>query len=263
MVWGFMKKYTIVSDGKKSVLNEINTLNGRRDISIVIPSYNEEGNIIPMIKGITKALKDKYSFEIIWVDDNSKDKTKEILSKAALKDKNIVTVFREGIKGIWSAQLDGVRISRGKAIVLMDADMSHPPEVIPKLVEYLPEYHFVSASRYIKGGDISGMPWHHHMSTWIFNRLIRFLMAQGVRDYTCVFHAIKKDKLMQILPKGKSVAGEFDLDLFYHANKKRLKIKEIPYTYIYRKEGKSKSKSMLVLAWIYGWRALRLRFFGR
>lgn len=257
-----MKKYTIISDNKQQVLNEVKPLKGTKDISVVIPSYNEEGNILPMIKRITKALKGRYSFEVIWVDDNSKDKTQDILTKLAKKDSNAVAVFREGIRGIWSAQLDGIKLSRGKVTVLMDADLSHPPEIIPKMMDNIPKYDFISASRYIFGGGMKGIPFHHYLSTNIFNRIIKLTMGLKATDYTGVYHAIKKDKLMQILPKSDALAGEFDLDMLYYAKKKKLKFKEVPFTYIYRTEGSSKSRKMTNLAFIYGMRALKLRLFG-
>lgn len=257
-----MNQYVVIYDNKLRKFDEVKKLEGKRDLSVVIPTYNEEGNVIPLIKEITNSLKG-FNFEIVIVDDASKDNTQKILTKRAKNDSNVVAVFRKKIKGILSAQEDGIKFCRGNTVVLMDADLSHPPKMIPKMLEYIPEYDFVSASRYVKDGGMKGLPWYHYISTLMFNKLIRFIMFQKITDYTCVFHAIKKDKLMQILPKRDAVAGEFDLDLFYYANKKRLKIKEIPYTYIYRREGKSKSKSMLVLAYIYGWRALRLRLFGK
>jgi dolichol-phosphate mannosyltransferase len=258
-----MKKYTIISDAKKIMVKEVKKLSGKKDISIVIPSYNEEDNIPKLIQGISTSLKDKYDFEIVIVDDASKDNTKKILSNIAFRDKNVVAVFREGIRGIMSAQMDGVMLSRGKVIVFMDADLSHPPNVIPKMMEFIPEYDFVSASRYIKEGGMKGIPIKHYISTNLFNLGMKLIMGLKATDYTGVFHAIKKDNLMQILPKKDALAGEFDLDLLYNAKRKHLKFKEVPFTYTYRIEGASKSKKMRNLAYIYGTRALKLRLFGR
>jgi dolichol-phosphate mannosyltransferase len=258
-----MLKYTIISDKKLSVFNTLPKLKGKKQVSVVVPSFNEQENVIPLIEGITKAIGKKYSFEIIIVDDASKDNTQKLLQATALKNNNVVAVFREGIRGIWSAQLDGINLSRGNIIVFMDADLSHPPEKIPKLLEYIPEYDFVSASRYIAGGGMKGIPPKHLFSTNLFNRIIRLILGTKATDFTGVFHAIKKDKLMQILPKSEALAGEFDLDLLYYADKKKLKLKEVPFTYIYRVGGKSKSRRMRKLAFIYGIRALKLRLLGR
>jgi len=78
-------------------------------------------------------------------------------------------------------------------------------------------------------------------------------------DFTGVFHAIRKDKLMKIIPRRDAKAGEFDIDLLYNAKKRRYTFKEIPFVYVYRTEGTSKSKSMTKLAFIYGLRAVRVR----
>ncbi|MBW2981186.1 glycosyltransferase [Candidatus Woesearchaeota archaeon] len=257
-----MKKYTIIFDSKTKISSKITPLKGKRDVSVVIPSYNEEGNVIRLIDRITKAIGKNYSFEVVIVDDASTDNTKKVLTKRALKDKNVVAVFREGIRGIWSAQLDGVKLCRGKTVVFMDADFSHPPEKIPELLKYIPEYDFVSASRYIGTGGMKGIPIKHYISTNMFNIGMKVIMGLKATDYTGVFHAIKKDRLMQILPKSNALAGEFDLDLLYYAKKKRLKFKEVPFTYVYRVEGNSKSRRMRKLAFVYGMRALKLRLFG-
>jgi dolichol-phosphate mannosyltransferase len=258
-----MKRYKIISDRRTLVSKTPKRLRGRRDISVVVPTYNEEGNVIPLIGGITKALKGRYSFEVVIVDDASKDATQRLLTKRALKDGNVVAVMREGIRGIWSAQLDGVKICRGGVVVFMDADLSHPPSKIPELMSYIPEYDFVSASRYVSGGGMKGLPARHRVSTTLFNRGIKLLMGVPATDFTGVFHAIKKGKLMKILPKSNALAGEFDLDLLYYAKKKGIRFKEVPFTYVYRVAGKSKSRSMSSLAFIYGMRALKLRLFGR
>jgi dolichol-phosphate mannosyltransferase len=258
-----MLNYEIISDKKLKKSSKIVPLKGKRDVSIVVPSYNEEDNIIPLIGRISSSLKEKHSYEVIIIDDNSKDKTKSILTKKALKDDKVVAVFRKGIRGIWSAQLDGIRLSRGNTIVLMDADLSHPPEIIPNMLKKIPEYDFVSASRYIKGGGLEGLPPKHYFSTIAFNKVMKLIMGLKATDYTGVFHAIKKDKLLTILPKKYAIGGAFDLDLLYKAKKKRLKFVEVPFIYRYRMQGKSKSKKMRVLALAYGIRAIKLRLFGR
>jgi len=258
-----MKEYTIISDKRINIVKEISRLSGQKDISIIIPSYNEEGNIIKLIDGIDKALSNRYAHETVVVDDASRDNTQKLLKKKALKDKNVVAVFRRGIRGIWSAQLDGIKLCRGETVVLMDADFSHPPNLIPEMMKYLPEYDFVSASRYVRQGGMKGIPLKHYFSTNLFNKLIKIFMGLKATDYTGVFHAIRKDKLMKILPKSNAKAGEFDLDLLYYANKKKLKFKEVPFTYVYRQAGNSKSRKMRNLAFIYGIRAIKLRLFGR
>lgn len=256
-----MKQYTVIYNNKPHCFSGVKKLTGKKDISVIVPSYNEEENIIPLIKRVTKSLKG-YNSEIIIVDDNSKDKTQYVLKKIAKKNKNLVAVFRKGVKGILSAQIDGIKFCRGDIVVMMDADLSHPPEVIPKMLKYIPEYDFVSASRYLKGGGMQGVPKKHYLSTRLFNFVMRQIMGLKATDFTGVFHAIKKDKLLKILPKSDALAGEFNIDMIYYAKKKKLKFKEIPFTYIYREKGNSKSRKMENLAFIYGVRALKIKLFG-
>jgi len=257
-----VREYIIYANTRRQVMEAPSRLPGTTEVSVVIPSYNEEGNIIRLIDAISSALKGR-NFEIVVVDDASKDRTQELLALRAKADSRLVAVFRKGVRGIWSAQYDGIIFSRGKTIVFMDADLSHPPKVIPSMLAHIPMYDFVSASRFISGGGIRRMPLIHYLSTNLFNRVIRIIMGVPATDYTGVFHAIKKDVLLSILPKSDSVGGAFDLDLLYYVHKKGYTFKEVPFVYIYRTEGDSKSLSMRMLAFAYGIRALRLRVTGR
>ncbi len=90
-----MKNYTIIFDKKTSTVSDISSLKGKKDISVVIPSYNEEENIINLIDKIADSLKDKYSFEVIIVDDASTDNTEKVLADKAKKDGANVIVFSE------------------------------------------------------------------------------------------------------------------------------------------------------------------------
>lgn len=253
-----MANYICVYKGKMLKFNRLyRCLKGKKEVSIVIPTYKEEENIVKLINNLKRTMK-KYNYEIIVVDDSSPDRTPEIIDKMARADSRIIALHRN-TRGIFSAIKDGIAISRGDIIVFMDADLSHPADVVPRLIEYIDKYDIVSASRFIKGGKLIS-PKMHWLLSRVLNKVCEIFLQLPVKDLTGGFHAIKKTKFNEIKFKYNSKWGEFDLELFYRAKRKGMKIKEIPFVYKFRDFGTPKSNDL-----IYGWKylsmALKLKFF--
>ena len=123
-------------------------------LSIVIPTYNEGQNITKLIDALEDSLF-HLNFEIIVVDDNSPDGTKRIVESLKSQYRNIKIFQRSGKLGLSSAVLYGFERAEAKVLAVMDADMQHPPELLPKMYEKISEgYDLVVASRYIEGGGI-------------------------------------------------------------------------------------------------------------
>ena len=122
--------------------------------SIIIPTYNEKENIPELTRRIYESLS-SIDFEVIFVDDNSPDNTAEVAEKLAEAYGNIKVLRRPVKLGLASAVLDGVKVAAGNIIAVMDADLQHPPEVLPLMFEKVRYgYDIVVASRYVDGGDI-------------------------------------------------------------------------------------------------------------
>lgn len=103
-------------------------------ISIVIPTFNESGNIPLLIPAIIKNIPKKYNYEIIFVDDNSPDGTFEMIKKMGRKNKKIKGICMYRRFGLQPSFMAGIQRAKGDAIITMDADFQHPPEMIPKLI---------------------------------------------------------------------------------------------------------------------------------
>ncbi len=238
----------------------------KKSVSVVVPTYNEEDNIGRLVETVSSALEKSgfNDFEIVVVDDNSTDSTPSIMDQLA-KAGSVAALHRQGIRGIFSAIMDGVRAARSDVVVIMDADFSHPPSKIPELLKKMEEggFDLVSGSRFASGSGIQA-PFTRKFSTVLFNKLIGFLMGGGITDWTGGFHAIKREKLLGLDFRHPAKWGEFDLELLYRAKKAGFKIAEIPFVYNFREEGQSKSAERLGFlvgyAWLYGKRALQLRF---
>ncbi|MBN2454041.1 polyprenol monophosphomannose synthase [Candidatus Woesearchaeota archaeon] len=257
-----MRSY-LYRKGKKSVrLSELKLEKPSIEASVILPTYNEEGNIERLIKAITGALKGT-SYEIVVVDDDSKDGTPKIIDRYAKKG-NVAALHRYGKRGIFSAIRDGIKVAKGKVVVIMDADFSHPPQLLPKLIAHSKNYDLVSGSRFCKGAGIKA-PFIRAFATWLFNSVIRFILGLRITDWTGGFHAIRKDAFLNLRFRYPASWGEFDLELLYRSKRKKLSIKEVPFVYSFREEGSSKSAQgfgfFFGYAFKYGIRSLRLKFF--
>jgi len=124
-------------------------------ISIVIPTYNERDNITPLVRRIDHVLSN-YDYKVVFIDDNSSDGTAELA--AALSAKYPVKVIvRQNKRGLASAVVDGLSQVTGQIVGVMDADLQHPPEVIPDLLKEIENgADMVIASRYVRGGAHQG-----------------------------------------------------------------------------------------------------------
>jgi dolichol-phosphate mannosyltransferase len=212
-------------------------------VSVVIPTYNESENIEKLIPEILHIFKEnKIKGEIIVVDDNSSDGTGIIAEKLAKKFGNMVVLHRKGKLGIGSACADGIKKSRGNVVITLDADFSHPPQAIPALLNEIKKGNeIVIGSRYIKGGEIRGWGVHRKVTSRGANFLARLFLGLKTRDMTTYFRAYTKQALNKIDMEKIIFSGYFfSIELIYKAEKKGIKIKEVPVLFIDRESGKSK-----------------------
>ncbi len=260
-----MESYIFLGYGKRKETNRLKkVVSAKKEISVIIPAYNEAGNIEKIVKAVEENLKKTNfgkSYEIIVVEDNSKDKTGEIIDKLAKKE-NFIALHRYGKKGLFSAVSDGILISNGKYILTLDADFSHPPELIPKMVKYAQKYDAVIASRYIKGGSMRA-PFIRIYGSKILNWMCIFVAGLDVSDFGGQFRLFNKSKYEQIKFNTESRFAEYGIELFYRAKKLGFSVKEIPFVYKFREEGTSKMGNMFklpVLGFSYLRTAFKLRF---
>jgi dolichol-phosphate mannosyltransferase len=149
-------------------MNEINA-------SIIVPTYKEAKNITPLSVQIDQAMKDAgLTYEIIMVDDNSKDGIIEAVG--LIKDRyNIRLKVRESERGLSSAVIAGFGLAKGQIIVVMDADLSHPPFKIPELVIPIMDgkYDFIIGSRFVKGGSAPHFNWYRKLNAQVSKIIAR------------------------------------------------------------------------------------------
>ena len=142
--------------------NMSNLAQNKAEVSIIIPTYNESENIIQVLKSIGEHLPEDIAAEALVVDDNSPDGTGKIIEDYITDAHNeigytIEVIHRKTKSGLSSAILDGIQHSTGETVVIMDSDFSHPPKIIPQLIEEIKtsKRDIVIASRFVPGGAIN------------------------------------------------------------------------------------------------------------
>ena len=210
------------------------------NLSIVLPTYNEKDNIIDLINKIKEVIQ-KYSYEIIVVDDNSPDATFEICKEKFIKDENIKMILRRTNRGLANSIREGIENAKGEYVVIMDTDFTHDPNLIKQMLSMNTTYNIISGSRFCKGGSMESTM--HSILSRVYNKMIKFILQTKIEDNLGGFFCIKRENLMQ-LPYERIFYGygDYYFRLLYFANQKNFSIAEIPTRYTTRTRGKSKSK---------------------
>ena len=207
------------------------------EVSIVVPTYREADNLPELVSRIASTTNaHRIDYEIIIVDDDSNDGTVAVCD--ALRDSaNVRLVVRKQDRGLSSAVLHGINLATGEVVVVMDADLSHPPEVLPQLIDSIQQgAEMVIGSRYVHGGETE--------ETWGFirwlNSKIATLLARpltSVKDPMAGFFALRRDvygRARELNPIGYKIG----LELLVKTDCRR--VEEVPIRFADRKRGSSK-----------------------
>jgi len=204
-------------------------------VSIVLATYNERENILDTVDSIFEHVKD--SVEVIVVDDDSADKTWELVRN--LNDQRVTIIRRVATRGLASAFNRGIIESRGQVVGWMDADMCMPPSMLPAMIDKLNEYDIVVGSRYAEGGKDDRAPLRV-ISSQLINGLAGLVLGFGIKDYDSGFVVLRRsvfDKV-SLIPTG---YGAYFMEFLYTCRKKGLTVYEMPYVFRDRAKGISKS----------------------
>ncbi len=206
-------------------------------VSLVIPTYNERDNIAILIPEISQSLAG-YEYEIIIVDDDSRDGTADVVE--SLKEKYPVKVIvRKGKKGLASAVVDGLEHTAGDTVLVMDADLQHPPQFIPDLLKAVEEGADIAvASRYVTGGGCQGWGLMRHIISRgaIFLSHLLLPPTRKAKDPVSGYFAFRKDvvKGASLNPSGFKILMEIMVIGRYET------VTEVPFTFVTRQKGESK-----------------------
>ena len=211
-------------------------------ISIILPTYNEAGNIELLIDRTLAALGDyPGGVEVVVVDDDSPDGTWRLVAEKADADSRVRLIHRTMEKGLTSAISRGICEARGQWVGWMDCDLSMPPEEWPRLADALAQggTGMAVGSRYVPGGaDVA-----HSFVGRTFSRIINLgagLVLDGsIKDYTSGFILGRREIFDKIDLRGDY--GEYCIDMLYRVKKAGYSIRELPYRCVPREAGESKT----------------------
>lgn len=234
---------------------------------IIMPTYNEKDNIPIILEEIFNIIPDTY---ILIIDDNSPDKTAEIVENLKSKYKNLDLVVRIGKRGLGSAYIDGFKkvLEKNKfdTITMMDSDFSHNPKYLIDMLKFAQEHDLVIGSRYVKGSGITDKweLWRKTMSKGA-NIYLKTIFRYPINDWTNGFNIIKIEALKKI-ELNKLNANGYALmpSLKYYLSKNNTKTVEFPIVFDERRAGISKvSSSLIVEGVIAPWKIIFKELFNK
>ena len=218
------------------------------EVSIVIPTYNERESILPLVKAITASIAGKWEYELIIVDDNSPDNTGDLVNSLSNNDPHIKLLQRSGKLGLGSAIMDGFSLADGNYWVMMDADLSHNPKDLPRLLDALCEYDIAIGSRYVNGGGVENWPILRRLASRCASLVAKLLVGLPFRDVNSGLAAFRAASIKPILPNLNPHGFKLLLEILVLTI--GIRVIEIPVSLEERRYGKSKFSLSEILAFI-------------
>jgi dolichol-phosphate mannosyltransferase len=217
-------------------------------VAVIIPTYNERDNIEIITGRVRSTVPDAH---LLIVDDNSPDGTGEIADKLAGEDPHVHVLHRAGKVGLGAAYIAGFRwaLERGYgAMVEMDADGSHQPEELPRLLAALAEADLVLGSRYVPGGAVLNWARSRELLSRAGNTYARLMLGLELKDATGGYRVFRASTLRRIgLDDVDSQGYCFQIDLARRTIAAGLTVTEVPITFEERQRGASKMSRKIVL----------------
>jgi len=216
-------------------------------VLVAVASYNERETIPKLLDEIFRALP---SADVLVIDDASPDGTGQYCDERAASDPRLKVLHRRGKLGLGSAILASFEYAASRGydyLVGLDADLSHPPEVIPALLarasgeDGMGGCDVAIGSRYIPGGRVVGWPLRRRISSALVNRFARLLLGIPVRDASGGFRCYRVAALAAVLESGLAARGySIFEEVLFRLAQRGARFSEVPYTFVDRTQGKSK-----------------------
>ena len=216
---------------------------------VIVPTYNEVENLASLVEAV---LAQPADLSLLVVDDDSPDGTGKLADELAMTNPDRLSVLhRPGKSGIGPAYIAGFRQSlQGDAemIVTMDADLSHDPHDLPRMLQAAASADVVIGSRYVEGGSTVGWPLHRRLISKGGGTYARFVLGVPVRDLTSGYKVYRREVIEQFdFDHIRSDGYGFQIETVFRAIKNGFRVVEIPIEFHDRTRGKSKLSRRIVL----------------
>jgi len=232
-------------------------------VTVVIPTYNERENLSPIVARVTE-----HGYQVLVVDDSSPDGTGELADLLAADDSRVAVIHRpekQGLGPAYGAGFDHALESGAEIVIEMDADFSHDPADLPRLVAALDEgADLAIGSRYVVGGSTPDWPLARRFISRGGNLYARLMLGIPVKDATAGFRAFRADALRSLPYRSAEASGYgFQVEMAWRAHRQGMAIVEVPISFRDRTRGTSKMGTGIVLEamkLVTAWGLRRLRF---
>ena len=224
--------------------------------TVVIPTYNEAENLAKIVRAV---LSQDPRLHVLVVDDASPDGTGKIAAGLTEQSERVHVLHRPGKQGLGAAYRAGLAraLELGSDVVIqMDADFSHPPDVLPTMLHEIEAHDVVLGSRYINGITVVNWPLHRILISYLGNQYAKTVTGLEITDTTGGFRCIRSSLLAQMgFEKIRSLGYGFQIEMNYRFEKQQARIKEIEFFFVDRKEGTSKMSLRIAFEafWIVWW----------
>jgi len=227
-------------------------------VSIILPTYNEVGNIVDLVRSILTVVPPQFAAEVIVVDDNSPDGTYMKVRDTFADNPQVVAILRTQDRGFAKSIRTGLEVATGERIIIMDSDLTHDPIEIPRLLHVGEVYDVVSGSRFCPGGRMSDTG--HYVASMVYNWVLRIFLRTQVQDNLGGYYTARRADLLK-LPLNEIFYGygEYYFRLLHFAQRYGMSIVEIPAQYLPRGSGTSQSNWMRMI-FSYAAAAIQLKW---
>lgn len=229
-----------------------------RSALVIVPTYNERGNLPTLIAGLMK----HENVRVMVVDDQSPDGTGALADELARQHAGRIQVMhRTGRRGLGRSYIDGIKQAITEPVDVigqMDADLSHDPDHLPDLIAATAHADVVIGSRYIPGGAIVNWPKRRQLLSRFANIYVRTITRLGARDCTSGYRCWRREALAALpLDRFISDGYSFLVEMLFVASRRGGRIAEVPITFVERRVGESKiSKGVLLESAVMPWRLI-------
>ena len=239
------------------------------NVLAIIPTYNESDNIIELLSRldeVRKVLSSSYKIDSLIVDDNSPDKTADIVKSSQIDNLSVLSRVKKS--GLGPAYLAGFNIGlKGdyQFFVQMDADLSHMPEQLEKLLSVASSNSLVIGTRWMPGGSVVNWPFHRRFISKLGTKYASIILNLDYKDLTSGYRILPRQLLDALdLSSIKAKGYGFQIEIARKAHDAGFEIKQVPITFIERENGRSKMEAKIVWeAWfkvsIWGFKRIIIR----
>lgn len=218
-------------------------------LSIIVPTFNERDNVDELVERLDRCLA-ALPWEIVFVDDDSRDGTVEVLRRLTRSDRRVRMLQRIGRRGLASAVVEGILATSSPVIAVMDCDLQHDETVLPSMFQrLLADCDVVVASRYMESGGVGDWTKQRVRISRVATRLAALLLPFELTDPMSGFFVIRRSAFDRVVRRLSNQGYKILLDILL-SGQSNLRVEEIPYTFRSRRSGESKLDTIAILDYL-------------